>query len=130
MLLTVFPLFFSISINIVSAAHAGFYVQYPWASRRPYPETRSGLEDFKTFCGMSPYAPTSMVAILFNIEKVISYATLSSTPLDRGVFSHSPVIPGTLSLLSILRKECQRGEMISCKLSFRMCLSGSPGSYV
>ncbi|KAH8723073.1 hypothetical protein GQ44DRAFT_741230 [Phaeosphaeriaceae sp. PMI808] len=51
MLLTVFALFLSISVNITSAAHAGFHVQYPWLSRSPYPKTRPALEHFKPFCG-------------------------------------------------------------------------------
>ena len=42
------------SIDLVSAAHAGFHVQFPWTSRGPSPKTRSGIDQFNPFCGMFP----------------------------------------------------------------------------
>ncbi|KAG9258582.1 uncharacterized protein F5Z01DRAFT_203016 [Emericellopsis atlantica] len=39
------------SIDLTSAAHAGFHVQYPWSSRGPNPKVRPELKDYSSFCG-------------------------------------------------------------------------------
>lgn len=49
---------FSIHINLISAAHAGFHVQYPWATRGPNPKIRPEIDQYNPFCGtLSPNLP-------------------------------------------------------------------------
>lgn len=49
---------FSIQINLISAAHAGFHVQYPWATRGPNPKIRPEIDQYNPFCGTpSPQSP-------------------------------------------------------------------------
>ncbi|KAJ5199095.1 hypothetical protein N7491_000342 [Penicillium cf. griseofulvum] len=47
-----FLLALSISINLTSAAHAGFHVQFPWMTRGLNPKTRPGIDPYNPFCGM------------------------------------------------------------------------------
>ncbi|PSN60135.1 hypothetical protein BS50DRAFT_640223 [Corynespora cassiicola Philippines] len=50
-ILTTITLLLFLSIELVSAAHAGFHVQYPWMSRGPSPKTRPELDQYNAFCG-------------------------------------------------------------------------------
>ncbi|KXG49983.1 uncharacterized protein PGRI_059510 [Penicillium griseofulvum] len=40
----------SISVNLTSAAHAGFHVQFPWMTRGPNPKSRPGIDPYNPFC--------------------------------------------------------------------------------
>lgn len=54
---------FSIHINLISAAHAGFHVQYPWATRGPNPKVRPEIDQYNPFCGTpSPNLPLPPLA--------------------------------------------------------------------
>ncbi|KAF5857326.1 hypothetical protein ETB97_005941 [Aspergillus alliaceus] len=46
-----FLLALSISINLTSAAHAGFHVQFPWMTRGKNPRTRPEIDRYNPFCG-------------------------------------------------------------------------------
>ncbi|KAJ5488139.1 hypothetical protein N7453_011593 [Penicillium expansum] len=48
-----FLLALSIGINITSAAHAGFHLQFPWITRGPSPRTRPEIDQYNPFCGFS-----------------------------------------------------------------------------
>ncbi|PLB33142.1 uncharacterized protein BDW47DRAFT_130198 [Aspergillus candidus] len=40
----------STRINLTSAAHAGFHVQFPWMTRGPNPKTRPEIDQYSPFC--------------------------------------------------------------------------------
>ncbi|OAA53893.1 hypothetical protein ISF_08595 [Cordyceps fumosorosea ARSEF 2679] len=40
----------SISVDLTSAAHAGFHVQFPWMTRGPNPRIRPELDGYNPFC--------------------------------------------------------------------------------
>ncbi|EAT79841.1 hypothetical protein HBI56_145880 [Parastagonospora nodorum] len=46
-----------LSIDLTSAAHAGFHVQFPWLSRAPNPETRPEIDRYNPFCGEIVHNP-------------------------------------------------------------------------
>ncbi|KAF2278870.1 uncharacterized protein EI97DRAFT_431118 [Westerdykella ornata] len=55
--LTAITFFLALSINLTSAAHAGFHVQYPWATRGANPKTRPEIERYNPFCGEIVHNP-------------------------------------------------------------------------
>ena len=61
-LLTAIALLLALGVNITFAAHAGFHVQFPWATRGPSPRTRSVLDRYNPFCGTFPCPPLSAPA--------------------------------------------------------------------
>ncbi|KAI4177609.1 MAG: hypothetical protein LQ346_007632 [Caloplaca aetnensis] len=50
-LLTAITLLLALGVNLTFAAHAGFHVQFPWATRGPNPRTRPAMDRYNTFCG-------------------------------------------------------------------------------
>ncbi|KAK8023795.1 hypothetical protein PG993_011861 [Apiospora rasikravindrae] len=56
----------SISINLTSAAHAGFHVQFPWMSRGPNPRTRPEIDRYNPFCSH----PGDLVTALYTRNRV------------------------------------------------------------
>ncbi|KAJ6043165.1 uncharacterized protein N7446_001361 [Penicillium canescens] len=44
-------------INLTSAAHAGFHVQFPWMTRVPSPKTRPEIDRYNPFCGEIVHNP-------------------------------------------------------------------------
>jgi hypothetical protein len=49
-----FLLALGISVDLTSAAHAGFHVQFPWMSRGPNPKTRPEMDKYNPFCRKFP----------------------------------------------------------------------------
>ena len=54
-LLTATTLLLTLGVNLTFAAHAGFHVQYPWATRAPNPKARPVMDRYNPFCGTLPY---------------------------------------------------------------------------
>ncbi|KAF2785704.1 hypothetical protein K505DRAFT_330839 [Melanomma pulvis-pyrius CBS 109.77] len=50
-LLTATIFLLALGVNLTSAAHAGFHVQYPWGTRGPSPSTRLEMDRYNPFCG-------------------------------------------------------------------------------
>ena len=46
-----------IRLNLASAAHAGFHVQFPWLTRGPNPKARPEIDHYSPFCSMLPSVP-------------------------------------------------------------------------
>ncbi|KAM3433293.1 hypothetical protein MY4824_006076 [Beauveria thailandica] len=125
-LITIASLFaLNSSINLASAAHAGFHVHFPWATRGPTLGTRPGLEPFSPFCGEparnpQQYARSSRTFLSFSGhpgDLVTVLYTPHRVPRGRDEFQHSilmdvPIAPsGQLCVNITLQFQTRIGEM-------------------